>query len=60
MLPNELRVANSCVVVAQVGYSYSPMLGYAVTGTISMAEITKARPRVASHVSGVTCTASDC
>ncbi|WP_457091197.1 hypothetical protein [Microvirga sp. P5_D2] len=47
VLPNELKVANSSVVVAQVGYSYSPMLGYV-------------RLRVASQVSGVTCTASDC
>jgi Flp pilus assembly protein TadG len=59
-LPNELRVANSSVVVAQVGYNHTPMIGYTLTGTISMSEVTFARPRVASQVTGVTCSASDC
>jgi hypothetical protein len=36
------------------------MLDYAVTGTINMSEITYARPRTASQVSGVTYSASDC
>jgi Flp pilus assembly protein TadG len=60
ILPNELKVANSSVVIAQVGYSHTPMLGYTLTGTISMSEITYARPRVASQVSGVACSASGC
>ncbi|MGO4387386.1 TadE/TadG family type IV pilus assembly protein [Microvirga sp. 2YAF29] len=60
ILPNDLKVANSSVVIAQVGYSHSPMIGYALTGTINMSEITYARPRVASQISGVTCSASGC
>jgi hypothetical protein len=58
ILPDQLRVANSSVVVAQVGYSDSPMLGYALTGRISMSEVTYAR--ASRQVSGVTCSASDC
>ncbi len=59
-LPAELRVANSSVVIAQVGYSHSPMLGYVLTGAIRMSETTYARPRVASQISGVVCTAAGC
>lgn len=60
VLPSELRIANSSVVIAQVGYSHSPMIGYALTGAIRMAEVTYARPRVASQMSGVACSASGC
>lgn len=59
-LPEQLRVANSSVVIAQVGYSHSPMLGYTLTGAINMSELTYARPRVASQASGVTCSATGC
>lgn len=59
-LPEQLRVANSSVVIARVNYSHNPMIGYTLTGAINMSEVTYARPRVASQASGVTCSATGC
>jgi len=60
LLPDQLRVANSSVVVAQAGYGDSPMLGYALMGKDQYVGSYLRPPRVASQVSGVTCSASDC
>jgi Flp pilus assembly protein TadG len=52
-LPPGLKIPNSSLVVAEVSYDYAPVVGYAITGTITMADTTFALPRVAPQSTGV-------
>lgn len=59
-IPTELKAPNSSLVVAEVTYTYKPMVGYKLTGDILMPKITYAMPRVASKATGVPCKWSGC
>jgi Flp pilus assembly protein TadG len=49
-VPAGLKVANSSVVLAEVRYAYTPVLGYNITGTIQLDDQLFTRPRSGTHV----------
>lgn len=49
-VPNGLKVANSSVVLAEVTYAYTPVIGYAITGTVNLADQLYTRPRTGEYV----------
>jgi Flp pilus assembly protein TadG len=49
-VPAGLKVANSSVVLAEVQFAYTPVLGYNITGTINIADQLFTRPRSGTHV----------
>jgi Flp pilus assembly protein TadG len=50
VVPDGLKVASSSVVLAEVQYAYTPVLGYNITGTINLADQLFTRPRSGTHV----------
>jgi Flp pilus assembly protein TadG len=61
LLPDALRPAagkTGALVMAEVAYTYKPLLSSEIMSDVRMAEVTFAQPRVAQ--SGVTCSASLC
>lgn len=49
-VPAGLKVANSSVVLAEISFGYTPVLGYNITGTIQLADQLFTRPRSGTHV----------
>ncbi len=49
-VPAGLRVPNSSVVLAEVSFAYTPVIGYNITGTIPLSDQLYTRPRVGTHV----------
>ena len=49
-LPAALKVANTNLIWGEVSYSYKPMIGYVITGTIDMADQIFMRPRLSDCV----------
>jgi Flp pilus assembly protein TadG len=49
-VPAGLMVANSSVVLAEVSYAYTPVMGYNITGTIELKDQLYTRPRTGTHV----------
>jgi Flp pilus assembly protein TadG len=59
-LPTSLKAPGSSLIVAEVTFDYRPVVGYGLTGTLKMAELSYAQPRVARKDLGVSCTATGC
>jgi Flp pilus assembly protein TadG len=49
-VPAALRIPNSSLIFAEVEYSYTPMVGYGVTGPINMSEQLYMRPRLSDYI----------
>jgi Flp pilus assembly protein TadG len=49
-VPAGLKVADSSVVLAEVTFAYTPVLGYNITGTIQLNDQLFTRPRSGTHV----------
>jgi Flp pilus assembly protein TadG len=49
-VPAGLKVANSSVVLSEITFAYTPVLGYNITGTIQLADQLYTRPRSGTHV----------
>ena len=49
-IPTALRVANTSVLWGEATYSYKPIIGYVVTGTLTMGNQIFARPRMSNCV----------
>ena len=45
-LPSALQVANTQLVYAQVSYGYKPVIGYTITGTMTLSEQMYMMPRI--------------
>jgi Flp pilus assembly protein TadG len=59
-LPETLRTANTSLVMTEVSFSYRPLVGSALMGTVKMPKVTFALPRVASKSTGVPCRWAGC
>jgi Flp pilus assembly protein TadG len=60
VLPDKLLIPNTALVMAEVTYSYEPVIGGGIINGIKMPKITYALPRTASKTSGVPCKWSGC
>jgi Flp pilus assembly protein TadG len=49
-VPAGLMVANSSVVLAEVSFTYTPVMGHNITGSIALKDQLFTRPRSGSHV----------
>jgi Flp pilus assembly protein TadG len=49
-VPADLRTPNSSLILAEVEYSYAPMVGYGITGNINMQEQLYMRPRLSDYI----------
>ena len=49
-LPANLVVPNTSVIVAEIAYTYKPVLGYVITGSLTLSETAYLRPRVSQNV----------
>jgi Flp pilus assembly protein TadG len=49
-IPAALRVANTSVLWGEATYNYKPIIGYVVTGTLTMGNQIFARPRMSNQV----------
>jgi Flp pilus assembly protein TadG len=49
-IPAALRIPKSSVILAEVEYSYTPMVGYTITGPINMSEQLMMRPRLSDYI----------
>lgn len=56
-VPDEVRVPDTSLVVAEVGYAHTPSIGYVITGTLNLTDTFYLRPRINSRVcrQGVAC-----
>jgi Flp pilus assembly protein TadG len=59
-LPAGLKMPNTSLVVAEVTYDYKPVVGYAITGTLSMHDTAFTQPRVAPTSTGVSYMPAGC
>ncbi|MCK9915778.1 pilus assembly protein [Microbacteriaceae bacterium K1510] len=56
-LPSALQVANTQLLFAQVSYAYTPIVGYTITGTITLSDQMYMAPRISAPTyNSVTCT----
>jgi Flp pilus assembly protein TadG len=56
-IPSALAVANSWLVLAKTSYAYTPVVGYTITGTITLSDQMYMSPRIsAPSYNGVACT----
>ena len=49
-LPAALNVADSSLIWAEVSYDYSPVIGYVITGTMTLSDQIYMRPRLSDSV----------
>ena len=49
-LPAALNVANTSLIWREVSYDYKPMIGYVITGTMTLTDQIYMRPRVSDKV----------
>jgi Flp pilus assembly protein TadG len=49
-LPTALNVANSYLIWSEVQYTYKPVVGYVVTGTLALKDHIYMRPRLSDSV----------
>jgi len=52
-LPAVLNVPNTTLIWSEVGYSYTPTMGYVVTGTLNLSDQLYMRPRLSETVTRV-------
>jgi Flp pilus assembly protein TadG len=45
-VPSDLKVANTQLVAAQVTYAYTPIVGYTITGTVTLSDQMFMMPRI--------------
>lgn len=56
-LPSALQVANTQLIFAQASYDYTPIVGYTITGTITLSDKMYMAPRIsAPKFNGIACT----
>jgi len=56
-LPSALQVANTQLILAQVSYDYTPVVGYTITGTLTLSDKMYMAPRIsAPSYNGTACT----
>lgn len=56
-LPSALQVANTQLIFAQVSYDYTPVVGYTITGTLTLSDQMYMAPRIsAPSYAGTACT----
>jgi Flp pilus assembly protein TadG len=51
-LPAALNVANTSLIWGEAAYTYTPTIGYVVTGTLNLSDQIYMQPRLSSTVSG--------
>ena len=52
-----LDVANSQLILAEVNYAYTPIIGYTITGTLTLSDHMFMSPRISAPTyNGVACT----
>jgi Flp pilus assembly protein TadG len=49
-LPTSLKIANISIIFGEVSYSYTPALGYTITGTITLSDSFYMMPRLVNSV----------
>jgi Flp pilus assembly protein TadG len=47
-VPSDLKVANSQLILAQVSYAYKPIVGYSITGTLTLSDQMFMMPRISA------------
>ena len=52
-LPTALNVANTSLVWSEVSYSYTPTIGYVITGTLNLSDQIYMRPRLSDSITRV-------
>src|SRR5713226_8312478 len=52
-LPSALNVANTTLIWSEVSYSYTPTIGYVITGTLNLSDQIYMRPRLSDTVTRV-------
>ncbi len=52
-LPTGLNIANTTLIWAEASYAYTPPIGYAITGAITMTDKLYLRPRLVNSISRV-------
>jgi Flp pilus assembly protein TadG len=52
-LPSALTVANTTLLFSEVKYSYTPTIGYVITGTLNLSDQIYMRPRLSDTVTRV-------
>ncbi len=56
-LPSALAVASTQIILAQVSYAYTPIVGYTITGTLNLSDQMYMAPRIsAPNYAGTACT----
>jgi Flp pilus assembly protein TadG len=56
-IPSALAVANSWLILAKTSYAYTPVVGYTITGTITLSDQMYMSPRISAPTyNGVACT----
>ena len=53
-IPSALAVANSWLILAQASYAYTPIVGYTITGTLTLSDQMYMSPRISPPTYGVT------
>jgi Flp pilus assembly protein TadG len=53
-VPTDLTVANTYLILAQVSYAYTPIVGYSITGTLTLSDQMYMMPRVTAPTYGST------
>ncbi len=51
-LPSALNIANTSLIWGEAAYTYKPVIGYVVTGTLNLSDQIYMRPRLSNSVSG--------
>jgi len=53
-VPTDLKVANTQLILAQVSYGYRPIVGYTITGTLTLSDQMFMMPRISAPAYGAT------
>jgi len=60
IIPPDLRVENTQIIMAEVFYTYSPALGYVITGDVNLDDRVYFTPRLVKAIERSTTSASSC
>ena len=56
-IPAALNVANTQLIYSEVSYAYTPIVGYTISGTLTLSDHMYMSPRITSPVyNGIACT----
>jgi Flp pilus assembly protein TadG len=53
-VPTDLKVANTQLILARVSYAYRPIVGYTITGTLTLSDQMFMMPRISAPTYGTT------